>query len=1181
MSKYDGMVPTLIVGLGGIGGRLVSRIYESLSPTQKELTSAVCIDTNHIDLGKLAKKGISTITTSSTKRVEEYLKNNPEAKSWFPENPFIAIKKLNEGAGQIRACSRLAAEASIKEGSFVELDKAIKHVRSVTGDPNLPDLKVVIVNSICGGTGAGLAVQIPYYIKYKLDYVAGAKSILFRGYFVGPSITEAKNTKYQKAANYTNAYACVKELNAIYEMQNDIDAARKLNIPFFEEVNKRKVHGDAIEIPYDFIFMFEDFNAKGLSTGGFEQQMDNISQAILTQCFSIATGDVYGGEDNFIIPRIEKNGMDRFGSMAMCKASYPYAGMLNYVASRWVADTAVKDWNAIDNEYQLRLRIANMQTNGRGAEEIGTLADFFIDRIEEEDDFSRYRKYYNQTHIITTQEIGDGSSGREMETETLMIDVLTEFIETESMHITADELFTQNAPAINRSDSVGTNYDEAISLMTKIKRDLPQLISKYSLEIVNKLLPYQYVPDIRRSAQDESLPGMLIHLHPIAARYLLYSFKKKVDQYLKDVKASLSSNTYSEENRNKIKNTDYFIKTEEQETPSEAEEAISRHIPDFLVKYMPSFKQIYNLLEESANEEFDCVANYAKLQVQKRAYEEISNRLAILIDIYERLFDSIERIGKLYTQEATDFLYMHNSDKTISHYICASADNKTELYNEVTEKAHIDFSDIPESAIQSLTTSVYDMMNQQIVNTSEKYDPDKIIREMEQLFKNTVVDSMIDVIADKTQNILNMNIFEAIKKQYWFSLDPENRPDSYLDINLEDADMIIRSILTKAEPQLKYSVDDTPEERTYWILNPRSFTGRKQQSYTDGNGKTRVKTLYYFDEVEADKALNLSSNASTEVFADEKVDKYSLTCLRAIYCLEASQMNLYKRDGKAYDAYAARINNMLGIGSTDRESLFGQGQISFVHPHIDKNWHIPTLLPALDPHEEEERQTNIVLAFLLSIALRICRITRDNSSGGAGVDRWMFYNLNYDKRGFEKILIADKPIGTGYKELMNAFAYNSAMVYNVLEFEKLIRRADIDNCSKKEFKDLKQHRIIYSLTHTNEGKDDFDTENILLSILKYYTESNDDLKLKILLERLRNYMYEYAMEVTDHINSEADIFYASMRSACIKSFESVYNSLAASSTKGARFEKLSDKERFIRESKKVITAFKQAYKSYL
>ena len=53
-------VPTLLVGLGGIGGRIAEQTYRMLSDEDKEYIGVVAIDTNIEDLKKLRVKAIQT-----------------------------------------------------------------------------------------------------------------------------------------------------------------------------------------------------------------------------------------------------------------------------------------------------------------------------------------------------------------------------------------------------------------------------------------------------------------------------------------------------------------------------------------------------------------------------------------------------------------------------------------------------------------------------------------------------------------------------------------------------------------------------------------------------------------------------------------------------------------------------------------------------------------------------------------------------------------------------------------------------------------------------------------------------------------------------------------------------------------------------------------------------------------
>ena len=106
-------VPTLIVGIGGIGCRIAANISDLLSDEARERVGIVGMDTNVNDLTAIAARGVRTIQTSDTRTVGEYLQHNPQHLPWFPLNHFTASKSLLNGAGQIRAVSRLGALAPI------------------------------------------------------------------------------------------------------------------------------------------------------------------------------------------------------------------------------------------------------------------------------------------------------------------------------------------------------------------------------------------------------------------------------------------------------------------------------------------------------------------------------------------------------------------------------------------------------------------------------------------------------------------------------------------------------------------------------------------------------------------------------------------------------------------------------------------------------------------------------------------------------------------------------------------------------------------------------------------------------------------------------------------------------------------------------------------------------------
>ena len=102
--------PTLFVGVGGTGSKVVKMVAEMCHPAEKENVNFACLDTNVNDLSSVAssKSHIYYIQTSTTQTVGDYLNYDEDAlHNWFPKNAVIYDKTVSEGAGQVRSISRL------------------------------------------------------------------------------------------------------------------------------------------------------------------------------------------------------------------------------------------------------------------------------------------------------------------------------------------------------------------------------------------------------------------------------------------------------------------------------------------------------------------------------------------------------------------------------------------------------------------------------------------------------------------------------------------------------------------------------------------------------------------------------------------------------------------------------------------------------------------------------------------------------------------------------------------------------------------------------------------------------------------------------------------------------------------------------------------------------------------
>lgn len=80
--------PTLFVGVGGTGCRIVRRVAEMCRPGERENVNFVCLDTNVNDLASVSgsRSHIYTVQTSNTQTVGNYLDYDADAlNNWFPQ----------------------------------------------------------------------------------------------------------------------------------------------------------------------------------------------------------------------------------------------------------------------------------------------------------------------------------------------------------------------------------------------------------------------------------------------------------------------------------------------------------------------------------------------------------------------------------------------------------------------------------------------------------------------------------------------------------------------------------------------------------------------------------------------------------------------------------------------------------------------------------------------------------------------------------------------------------------------------------------------------------------------------------------------------------------------------------------------------------------------------------------
>jgi hypothetical protein len=225
------VTPTLFVGLGGAGCKVIKRVSEHLrrrpdyAERYEKLTKFAFMDTNINDLEKYRAFADEIVLISDFEKSayadlasgKKYLEADPYFTQWaFPNYKFRAGDTA--GAGQIRVESRLGVYYQLKHRDMLprlrrllELLKAHQH-----GHRRLDsgEIRIVICYSVAGGTGSGAHLPIAYVLRDLAKQLGTATLI---GVALLPSIFEEK-TRANSDGTFANGYAALKETEHLMKL---------------------------------------------------------------------------------------------------------------------------------------------------------------------------------------------------------------------------------------------------------------------------------------------------------------------------------------------------------------------------------------------------------------------------------------------------------------------------------------------------------------------------------------------------------------------------------------------------------------------------------------------------------------------------------------------------------------------------------------------------------------------------------------------------------------------------------------------------------------------------------------------------------------------------------------------------------------------------------------------------
>ncbi len=349
LTKPSGVCPTLFVGLGGAGCRMVERIAKHLRRRPdfrerfKDLVKFAMVDTNVNDLESYREVADGTFLISDFEK-EEYAnlasgKKFLEAQEYFTQwvpSDYRFRSGDTSGAGQIRIESRLGVYYQMKHKDFVpKFRRLLEQLKSHEhGHRRLDsnEIRIVVCYSIAGGTGSGCHLPVAYMLRDEAQDL-GQPSMI--GVAVMPAVFEDM-VGVNKDGTFANGYAALKETEHLMKLGAPDSQFYPKDGRIFHynpaDTSKTTVY----ERPFDFLYLVDKPESFSVS-----DPVAAAADGLYLQFFSPLYGAQLSDYDNytqyqrFLVPDdFEERGIPGFstfyGSFGCAVLLVPVDGLVEY-----------------------------------------------------------------------------------------------------------------------------------------------------------------------------------------------------------------------------------------------------------------------------------------------------------------------------------------------------------------------------------------------------------------------------------------------------------------------------------------------------------------------------------------------------------------------------------------------------------------------------------------------------------------------------------------------------------------------------------------------------------------------------------------------------------------------------------------------------------------------------------
>ena len=943
--------PTLLVGLGGTGSDIVQKVYHRATPAQRENIAFVIIDTDVNELRVIEERTpqIRTIQTSARLTVGEYLECDHYSRdNWFPVNRILNGKALTEGAGQVRAVSRLALNTSIQQGKMAPLNEAIEQLYKLKGQKTVQAPRVILAGSLCGGTGSGLILPVAMYIRNFMSTKLQQGSAIIRGFFLLPEVFNGVIKSQSERNNLrSNAYAAVREIDA-FMMKDDGSLPGKYDLHYYAPRAGSLQQEEYTGRPMDFCFLFDAQNLRGMKLNSFAEYKDHAANCIYGMAIAPTSKRSNSSEDNVIREIVFAGGRNRFAGAGSSMLIYPTEDIKRYLALTWTKESISEEWLEVDRRFADELKSnLNRRKQGYQVSELNR-GDHYVQVVNQ--GYSERKPFTTAIRNLCFEFDAKGFVEKGINW-IQYTDQLEGYIKSQidlqktDLEELLNEIKVKAEGASEKAagaDSFSTWYEQllgyknaTIKCTDALARNITYSLFKEAKDMTKTQNKFYLEYWLRHNQNEDEF------IHPNAVRYFLYNTLNELK--VKEAENRAIVNEIEERWKNFEKKT-FDIKDTKEHVETEHE--------FYAANYLNSKETVKRFLHRSAisdaqthlikqfNKLFRDTNDYWEAYVTKEVYRSAMEYINSLCEAFHGFYDVLDRsIGKIDKEiEQLEKKYVVKPGEAL-RYVCADKMCLQGLAKEVVNKSSS--LDIP----SELTCKIFNKIKSYALSEQKP----EVEEYFSRMFKETVIAYLEDEIMSNYGSIVDMDIISALEKEAHY-----NNPDKVYELNDQRlyAKHVIESTQILANPFIESPIGKEPRiipacAYSSDLTDPikADFPGRKEfvaQTLKDGGG--------------------------VDVDAEEgSIAKNMILFYQAVYDIRANELSKFappkktdtfeRQGGEYYKAYFELIEQI--HPKTDKSKA--------ITPHIDRWWHVISKLPDLDEKSQEMQEERINAAFFWGI----------------------------------------------------------------------------------------------------------------------------------------------------------------------------------------------------------------------